>query len=128
MDRKLDAAIAEALGYEVEWRQRRMYDEDTWHDFPCQPGDKDSFPVIVTDKGDQNLPHHSTDGNAMMELDREMRNKGYSLVLGRVNMNYTALYQNGEKSEMAFGVDAMPLAVALAAHYVLTGEEWTSID
>jgi hypothetical protein len=108
MDRKLDAAIADALGYEVVngWAEK------------VENG--------LLDR--KEIPKYSTDGNAMLELDREMRNKGYSLVLGRVNMNYTALYQGEEKSEMAFGVDSMPLAVALAAHYVLTGEEWTSID
>lgn len=112
MNRKLDVVIVEALGYEVKFNP----------DFGWLYKPDSKRPRLT------NISEYSTDGNAMMELDREMRNKGYSLVLGRVNMNYTALYQGEEKSEMAFGVDSMPLAVALAAHYVLTGEEWTSID
>ncbi|HZK02719.1 MAG TPA: hypothetical protein VFC96_07645 [Anaerovoracaceae bacterium] len=122
MNRKLDAAIAKALGYEVEWRQRRMYDEDTWHDFPCQPGDKDSFPVIVTDKGDQNLPHHSTDGNAMMELDREMRVRNYVLFMNRGPDGAVIAYYN-KPTNGAINQSEL-LARALAAYKALTGKEW----
>jgi hypothetical protein len=112
MSRKLDAAIAELLGNHVEWvggepKMRYKLNGAWWINY-------------VLD--------YSSCGNAMLELEREMKTRGYSLVVGRTSNRYTAIYLNGENMEMAYGVDTIPEAIALAAYHALAGEEWTSID
>ena len=110
MSRKLDAAIAEELGVS------HLY-----------PVGKDLY--------------YSTDGNDMLKLDAEMRARGYQLHLRRdihegtisegdprvFNARY---YQPGNNLKnfppwyyVGFA-ETMPLAVALAAYYALTGKEW----
>ena len=111
MSRKLDAAIAEALGKRIP------------------------FP---------HAKHYSTDGNAMLELDGAMEDRGYYLCIvnpcivnknsGRVILfaaTYLALdklekYRFEENLIEAQGVKAKdePLARALAAYKALTGKEW----
>ena len=104
MSRKLDAAIAEALGMNVLWS--------------CgQP----------RAKGDV-VPYYSIDGNAMLELDREMQERKYELALWHVDERYYAVYDLcGEGIEDVYdSIDReMPKTVALAAYKALTGKEWT---
>lgn len=100
MSRKLDAALAEALGEDIPW------------------------PEMV--------PRYSTDGNAMLELDREMRARGWLLGTWSETGVY-ALFKCSEDVDddevlgwTAQGhADTMPEAVALAAYHALTGKEWT---
>jgi hypothetical protein len=112
MSCKLDVAIAEALGYEVIAVSPDHY-------------------FIVKDKHesilDNYLPRYSTDGNAMLKLDEEMQKRGYSLIAGRINDKYTALYQTENNSKIVHSINTMPESVAIAAYNVLTGKEWTSI-
>ena len=61
MSRKLDAALAEALGWELLERL-------TEH---CQ-----AYANRKTGE-EMLLPHYSTDGRAMLELDKEMRGRGF---------------------------------------------------
>ena len=130
MSRQLDAAIAEALGKTIcEW-QRITNNTVEWGN---------------------DLPEYSTDGNAMLELDREMRGRGYYLTImnphilnvqtGRV-VEFAAIYQTLEQlSQYEYkecqavvnfrGTETgknEPLARALAAYKVLTGREWKEHD
>jgi len=94
MSRKLDAAIAEALGKRIP------------------------FP---------HAKHYSTDGNAMLELDREMRERGWIVEVAHhgvyVYAGYTGKYENKLKTFPATA-DTEPLARALAAYKALTGEDF----
>ena len=105
MSRKLDAAIAEALGKELVWIE------------------------IIKD---YKVNRYSTDGNAMLELDKEMRARGwYKSIcsLGKYNRVYYIkqwVDDNGEHVKRVASriVAEIPEAVALAAYEALTGEEW----
>lgn len=104
--RKLDMAIAEALGYKV---------------------DTNIVPWMMSDN--KSVPLYSEDGNAMLELDKEMRARGWRLHLpdGDERYNYVASFQGrfGGKFQAHIGfADTMPLAVTLAAYKALTGKEW----
>ena len=116
MSRKLDAAIADALGYEVEVKRGLR---------PCC-----ERYYINMNENRVPLPDYSTDGNAMLELDKEMRERGYMLTVKRgyvrekgcffVGAKYWDVYSRCgdclEKEET--------LARALAAYAALTGKEW----
>ena len=111
MSRKLDKAIAEALGWSVtclgedcmEWQDGRSVCSD--------------------------LPHYSTDGNAMLELDKEMQERGWLI---RSMMVFTndifvgySFFEDGEMVKTVAGhAETEPLARALAAYKALTGKEW----
>ena len=106
MSRKLDAAIAEALGY---WARLEIF---TLREWPYT-----SHPI----------PHYSTDGDAMLELDREMQERGWETSIyrynnGRVVANCRAAsYSFGNNHSIA---NIEPLARALAAYKALTGKGW----
>ncbi len=112
MSRKLDAAIADLLGYKV-------YKAD-WK--PHNSG------LIVAEP----MPY-STDGNAMLELDKEMRTRGWRLHLpdGDERYSYIASFQgrfDGKFQAHIGFADTMPEAVALAAYKALAGKEWTKYN
>ena len=117
MSRQLDAAIAEALGKTIyEW-QRITNNTVEWGN---------------------DLPEYSTDGNAMLELDREMRERGWDYInthysnIGDRSKFYTEMRicdptcpdQNWYKKTGLICADTEPLARALAAYKVLTGKRW----
>ena len=108
MSRELDAALAEALGWDAT-----LLGEDgmMW----STTGEN-----ICTD-----LPYCSTDGNDMLKLDRAMRKRGFLVTIDYIfNQGYfVSLFEKiGETyNEMA---DTMPMAYALAAYKALTGKEW----
>ena len=119
MSRKLDAAIARGLDYK---------------DVQCFgvldnkvkiPPTSDCSYVIARHKYDV-VPHFSTDGNAMLELDKEMRERGYCFrhifVVGSNNFEMT--YYSKNDNTFTGEADSMPKAVALAAYKALTGKEW----
>jgi len=129
MSRQLDKAIAEALGWERH--------EGLWQ------GPKKELEI--------SWPDYSTDGNAMLELDREMQKRGYYLTImnphilnvltGRV-VEFAAIYQTLEQlSQYEYkecqavvnfkGTETgknEPLARALAAYKALTGRGWVEHD
>ena len=108
MSRKLDAALAEALGYEVVWSA----------DMPWQVKNKKAYPPT----------RYSSDGNAMLELDREMRERGWMLEIyfADASDEYVVDYEKPNEDIFYSGLaDTMPKAVALAAYHALTGKEWT---
>lgn len=112
MSRKLDAALAEALGYEVLWvdgEPRRKHKQvSTW-------------PSLT-------VPRYSTNGNAMLELDKEMRARGWMLEIyfADASDEYVVDYEKPNEDIFYSGLaDTMPKAVALAAYHALTGKEWT---
>ena len=114
MSRELDAAIAEALGTK--------------------------FVVACRENGEELLGCHlySTDGNAMLELDREMVRQGFiqrHIFMTNTNdyeVTYYGADKNALKVEEYYDEDrafigrtsTMPEAVALAAYKALTGKEW----
>ena len=120
MSRKLDIAIAEALGYKVEWRQRRPYDDDSWHDYPCQPGDKDAFPVIT---GNRKVPQYSTDGNDMLDLVATMRAQGWTMIIDYKDEIGVIFNIAVRRCGIAHNV-MFAKAVALAAYHALAGKLW----
>ena len=101
MSRQLDKAIAEALGWERH--------EGLWQ------GPKKELEI--------SWPDYSTDGNAMLELDGEMRERGWDLAL-RNDVNYLAVYYKDHPGQKAIA-HTEPLARALAAYKALTGREWS---
>ena len=120
MSRKLDAAIAEALGYEVKPAPRRsryandyiMYSGGKWR------------PV----------PEYSKRGNYMLELDAEMRERGWQLDLSCKNnivpgvVSFRSAYSKKDKygwrNYKNAEAETEPLARALAVYKALTGGEW----
>lgn len=112
MSRKLDAALAEALGENVEWvggdPMFRYEKYSTWWTGP--------------------VPRYSSDGNAMLELDKEMRGRGWMLEIyfADASDEYVVDYEKPNEDIFYSGLaDTMPKAVALAAYHALTGKEWT---
>jgi hypothetical protein len=110
MNRKLDAAIAEALGNQVEWvggepKMRYKLNGAWWINY-------------VLD--------YSSCGNAMLELDREMQARGFMLMVEVYNEGYSAAYWicHAEEWTGDYVSDNMPKAVALAAYKALTEEGW----
>lgn len=113
MSRKLDAAIAEALGWIVaEWVPGRF------------AAVKDLSESLT-----KNPPtRYSSDGNAMLELDKEMRGRGWMLEIyfADASDEYVVDYEKPNEDIFYSGLaDTMPKAVALAAYHALTGKEWT---
>ena len=113
MSRQLDAAIAKSLGYEVrktgdEWRYRlpqfgNVDDVAIWH--------------VVS--------YYSTDGNAMLELDSEMRERGHLIEMEYLKGKYIARYYYLHQISGVGKAETEPLARALAAYKALTGREWS---
>lgn len=153
MSRKLDAAVWRALGYEVNWKKWKPDDDDAPEPYEgfeeyvlhansrclvyCNSDDKGAFPVIVTKAGDRDLPHCRTDGNDMLDLDKEMQARGWMVKIIFWGAMYEAIYSkpiNTTPSASATSagifkayspfVDTMPEAVVLAAYKALTGKEW----
>ena len=123
MSRKLDAAIAEALGYQIHP-----------HIGLCKfEKDIEDYRGLVADRWmpykDGSIPHYSTDGNAMLELDKEMRARGWMLVVVR-NMEKEGAsaryYQGGQVVTFPLPTKHKEIetAVALTAYKALTGKEW----
>ena len=71
---------------------------------------------------------YSTDGNAMLELDSEMREKGFEVSVSFGNHcgvnKWTAQYFKIGSSWFVARAKTEPLARALAAYKALTGKEW----
>ena len=115
MSRKLDVAIAEALGYEVKYCKL----EGTYFETYCII--ENNTPVLP-------VSLYSREGNAMLALDREMRKRSRHELQLRYHplTGFTAVYINGSGIHGAgWGrSDTEPLARALAAYKVLTGENW----
>ncbi len=109
MSRALDAKLAQGLGREVVSINDNRYDY-FWRDGPhnCR------------------VPNYSTDGNAMLELDREMLARGWQLELNRwsssewVQANY---FKQDYKANCVQAKDER-LARALAARKALFGCDW----
>ena len=112
--RKLDAAIAEALGNRV----RLGY-------LGYESYMKDAAGNIIP------FPHYSTDGNAMLELIGEMTERqGFILDLDLYlypSEICSLFWRLPKQRQITYysKADTLPLAVALAAYKALTGKEWS---
>jgi len=114
MNRKLDAAIAEALGYDVQ----------DWTDRPVNP----DFWMHNGDLRWYKVPKYSTDGNAMLQLDAEMRERGWVIDIGHYANCWMVNYLNMDSNDKLLigkgqAVNEL-LARALAAYNALTGKVW----
>lgn len=123
MGRRLDKAVAELLGHKVV---------ATLNGELC-------IEVVAKIEGRKILskypvPHYSTDGNDMLELDREMQKRKWDLTVWRESAIFYAVYERTDKdwtkedvNYVSIGVPAktMPEAVSLAAYKALKGEEWS---
>ena len=113
MSRQLDKAIAEALGYKVGYSLLEYpegEDCDYW-----------------VDELNVRLPHYSTDGHDMLELDSEMRERGYKIDVALWE-EWKVIYWHDNERISAAIADTEPLARALAAYKALTGKEWAEHD
>ena len=116
MSRKLDAAIAEALGETVA---RVDYEKYLKY-------------VIPGNKSEQqrDLPCYSTNGNAMLELEREMSWRGWfirsmMIFIDDIFIGYSLIEDDEMVRMVVAQANTEPLARALAAYKALTGEEWS---
>ena len=115
MSRELDAAIAELLGCYV----KLVGGEDMiiFHN-------KDGY--LSTHR----IPHYSTDGNDMLELVRELQERGFSVELYANNNNtdgmaFCSLYDSSTEEWSGLLRDvAMPKVLAKAFYKAKTGKEW----
>jgi hypothetical protein len=114
MTRKLDAAIAEALGYEVI--KPRFQDMR----------DLGGYLHKNVDMWTGDFPYYSNDGNAMLELIWEAQNEGYNFFIQKINnQQYIASFLRGILSKVYRGYsNTMPEAVAKAFYKAKTGKEW----
>lgn len=111
MSRKLDAAIAVALGYEVRGSEMGCirYAEDRPVEWVAEP-----------------LPHFCGGGDDMLRLDALMRARGWLLGFwwGTPKTCCAGYKRQDDDREYQATATALPEAVALAAYRALTGEEW----
>jgi hypothetical protein len=131
MSRKLDAALAVALGREIEWKRkvktggRRI--KPTYTYYPCNSTDK--FAQLFYAGTNAEVPRFSRDGNDMLKLDAEMDERKWRLRLSREGGVVVAEYWKKVSSDYdiveykAIQLNIV-IAVALAAYYALTGKEW----
>ena len=125
MSKKLDAAIAEALGWKNIRIKKRYADVRAWGE-PPKPKEERFGDIRDID----DIPLYSTDGNAMLELDREMRERGWRLFDLNYDIKTNLWYCEYEGRYQVAGrftgvnADTMPEAVALASYKALTGKEW----
>ena len=130
MSRKLDAALATELGYEVQVKHRGcdavyLTPGKVWSE-ECPACSYDGLWVP------EEVPWFHSDANAMLWLDREMRERGWSLDMVRLAGVYSTSYYDYklallENAHVFSAIaDTMPEAVALAAYQALKGEEWNN--
>ena len=132
MSRKLDAAIAEALGYEIVW------EKESWEKESQPMISKESFLRVRLQRGTRQCFYHSSCPHEMLRLISEMRVRGWHYAVTdegsweRKAVHYVRFSNPRSKKspqdipEFYDGQDDwLPKAVALAAHKALTGEEWT---
>ena len=114
--RELDARIAEGLGYEVEVKRSHTSCYERY--YRATKGIK----VL--------LAHYSTDPAAMLELDEEMRKRGYCKSVfiyddGHKDVKYWNSNKPIEKRYgTARGKKTQQHLSCLAAHKALYGTEW----
>lgn len=129
MSRKLNMTLATELGYEVQVKHRGY---DVVYLTPGKVWSEEcptcSYDGLWVPEG---VPWFHSDANAMLWLDREMRERGWDLTVWREGDIWYAVYERTDKDwksaddYVSIGIKAvtMPLAVALAAYKALTGKE-----
>ena len=111
--RQLDAAIAEALGYKVEYgllEYPEGEDCDYW-----------------VDELNVRLPHYSTDGNAMIELVSQLRKK-FLFSQRKQFVRYIQEYASQDLGYLIHTAELIwfitPDIVSKATYKALTGKDW----
>ena len=127
MSRKLDAAIAEAMGREVVWYviegiSFAKVDAD-------YPGAKPFYADTL-----EPVKRFSEDGNVMLELDAEMRTRGSwlsslcYLLKEKIFQAEYAWFKDGVIKTAMERAEKEEIARALAAYRALTGKEWVEVE
>jgi hypothetical protein len=106
MSREFDVAMGKALNYKVE--------------YVVNVGWVLEYP----DGTRKTLPYFSTDGNAMLDLDREMRERGHLIEMEYLKGEYIVRYYHLHQISGVGKANTEPLARALAAYKALTGKKW----
>ncbi len=132
MSRRLDASVAEALGKKIVWRWME------WIVGPDSPGPgicsnyafresedyvEGATPVVLGEGGDAIVLEYSSDGNAMLELIGEMKEREWEPSMEHHEKEFGFEYFKNGWSVSGYA-ETLPLAVALAAYKALTGKEW----
>ena len=98
--------------------------------YACSPND--TFAQLFFAGTETEVPKYSTDGNDMLVLDKEMRERGWRLLEleydGTCRPPWSAMYISEEEERIGGYADTEPLARGLAAYKALTGEEWVEND
>ncbi len=118
MSRLLDVALARALGWDLVEYAESIHVEVTG---------KRPWREEVMFRSFENVPKYYTDGNAMLELDKEMRGRGWQLELNRWSSSEWVQANYFKENYAPYNVSQAkeePLARALAAYKALTGKEW----
>lgn len=122
--RKLDAAIAEALGWTKIGHKDYSMGMSTWWGNPPKP----KIERFGDERDTKDIPMYSTDGNAMLELLAEMIKRKWifqSNYYQTWQAEFIAVDNEGLWTVERFAnADTLPEAVALAAYKALTGQEW----
>ena len=138
MSRKLDAAIAEALGYKLIEPGAEMFgilmpEDDCFARVVEVVANKWGIGATVKTRY-KRIPEYSTDGNAMLVLIAEARRLLWYLSINSQGTHFKAIIGKCEVNEhdmvithtaISPIVESLPYAVALAAYKALTGEGWT---
>ena len=121
MSRLLDRAIAELLGHKL-----------------VKPG-TEVFGILLpendffkqeSETAYRRVPNYCEDGNAMLELDREMSWRGWFIrsmmvFIGDIFIGYSLIEDDEIVRTVVGQAETEPLARALAVYKALTGKEWS---
>lgn len=131
MSRKLDAAVAELLGYDVYWQ--KPFDE--LEPYIMVDGVKLTKTVIIGERsttykldGKISVDYYSKDLNTMPELVSEIRKEGWNVRLYKNRWWHCVLHKDKKEVIRTISDYGWPDALARAFYKLRTGKEWTSHD
>jgi len=96
MDAEFDPVVADIR------RAERKTEEEAWND----------------------CPRYSTDGNVILDLEKEMNKRGYMIAIFYEHGKYIAEFWMAGGRVAVNYANTIPLAIAFAAYKALTGKEW----
>ena len=126
--RKLDVAIAEGLGKKVVWRKKKESYLGGSGYVEAQPDEERARQYISHGIVLGDVPLYSSDGNAMLELIKEMIGRYWFPIMhpkqGAALVSFYSVVVDPPRRGTEAAGETLPLAVALAAYKALTGKEW----
>lgn len=111
MSRQLDMAIAKLLEYETV----------------IKPADEEweaDYYMRLPSKEYTEIPQYSTDGNEMLELVKEMQERGYELDDLQFNEKRKWHVRFTHTKIVEVFANTLPKAIAIATYKALKGEDW----